>query len=116
MITTELQGAKISPVDIESDSHYPASNTIATKTIAAMVGIRHILMKIVWSYSAAPTGGRLTVTDGGSTVFDIDITSGGPGSLSLMIPMVPNSAMVVSLAAGGVGITGKLQFYYLNRP
>ena len=115
MINAEIQGGNIALTDLESDRHYPASNTAATKTIAAVATARHVLTKLVWSYSGAPTGGRLTVVDGATTVFDIDISAAGPGSIGLMAPMSLNSAMAVTLAAGGVGITGKLQFYYLTK-
>jgi hypothetical protein len=116
MITGKIQGGNLALADINRARHYPAANTAATQTIAAVVGKRHVLFKIAYSYSAAPTGGRLSVTDGGTTVFDVDITLAGPGAFTLMEPMGINSEMIVTLAAGGVGITGKLQFTYFTRP
>lgn len=115
MLNAELQGGKIALSDVESARHYPASNTAATQTLGALTLKRYVVAKVMWSYSAAPTGGRLTITDGGTTIFDVDIIAGGPGTISLMIPTNVNSEVIVTLAAGGVGITGKLQFYYLIR-
>lgn len=109
---------KLRPVDADAGNvHVPAANTAAVLTFAAVVGQRHVFIFIVWSYSGAPTGGRLTITDGGTTVLDIDITAGGPGDLAPQLRGEINSAMVVTLAAGGAGITGKLNVYkYTEAP
>lgn len=114
MVTIDIQGGDIPLKGIRKDRHYPAAATDATKTIAAIENIRHVLNKIIWSYSDAPTGGRLTVIDGATTVLDIDITNGGPGALTLMEPMAINSAMVITLASGGGAVVGKLQFTYFS--
>lgn len=91
--------------------HVPAANTAAVVTLPAVAGRINVVKYLAWSYSGAPTGGRLSITDGGVTVFDVDITAGGHGS----IPLGPgfqsgarNAAVVATLAAGGVGLTGKL--------
>ena len=89
-------------------SHYPASNTAAVITIAAVAGFQHFIHGVQWSYSAEPTGGRLTVTVNAVTVWDADVISGGPGGFSFEIPGGTNQAVVITLAAGGAGITGKL--------
>ena len=96
-----------------SDRHYPASNTAATKTLAASVR-RYQLHKVVWSYSGDPTGGELTVEDGsGNYIRRHKITKGGPGSLTYQACLgSANTAMIVTLAAGGAGITGTLDFEY----
>jgi len=64
---------------------------------------------IYWSYSADPTGGRLRIAGGGFG-FDVDITTGGPGFIPFSIPQhaTNNTAIVITLAAGGAGIVGKL--------
>jgi len=88
----------------------PAANTAAVITYAAGgAGFRHLVGSIMWSYDAVPTGGGLTITDGGATRFAISITNGGPG----FVPEVPirfgdNTIVVITLAAGGAGISGKL--------
>lgn len=88
----------------------PAANTAATVTFAAVAGSRNLFEFVAWSYSDDPTGGRLYVHNNAGTVyFDITITSGGPG----FIPFTPEmsgvgSALYVTLAAGGAGISGKV--------
>lgn len=91
--------------------HTPTSNTAATFTYAAVPGKQHNISSVVWSYSGSPTGGNLKIEDGsGTTVFSVDITSAGPG----FIPFGPairgstNTAMIVTLAAGGSGVSGKI--------
>lgn len=93
---------------------HPADNTPAVVTLAAMaagaVESRYI-RKITWSYDDDPTGGSLTITDGGTTVFKVDITGKGVGFIDFdfgEIASSPQNAVVVTLAAGGAGIAGKL--------
>jgi hypothetical protein len=89
----------------------PAANTAATVTFAAVAGQSHRLTFLVVSYSGAPTGGRLTVADGATTIIDIDVTAAGP----FVVPL-PNggikgtvaTAMTITLAAGGAGVAGKV--------
>lgn len=106
---------QLRPVDADAGNRSaPAANTAAVITFAAAAGQRHHLVSVAWSYSAAPTGGRLTVEDGaGVFVFDVDITAAGPGSKDFLWPIrgEVNTAMVVTLAAGGAGVSGKLNAY-----
>lgn len=95
-----------------SDVHTPSSNTAAIVTYAAATnGERHVISGVAWSYNATPTGGNLKVEDGaGSTVFTMDITTAGAG----VIYFEPskgggaNTALIVTLAAGGSGVSGKV--------
>jgi hypothetical protein len=89
-------------------THAPAANTAAVVTLAASANKRHVIRFLVWSYSAAPTNGRLTITDGGVTKADLDITTSGPGPLILDSVFGVNSAVVVTLAAGSGVVVGKL--------
>lgn len=86
------------------------TNAAATITLAAVAGMRHAISGILWSYSAAPTGGRLTITNGGVTVEDIDITGSGPGVLAFDPAKLGDTgaAVVVTLAAGGAAVVGKV--------
>ena len=88
----------------------PAVNVAAVITLAAEAGRRNVVRYLAWSYSAAPTGGRLTVTDGGANRLVIDITAAGHGSLAITngFQGAVNSAIVVTLAAAGAAVTGKL--------
>lgn len=102
-------GQNAAPSSITRSSTTAAANTAVAKTLAAVTGLRHILHGIQWSYSAAPTGGKLTVEDAvGTTIFEIDITAGGPNNIDITLHGSINTAMVITLAAGGAGITGKL--------
>ncbi len=95
-----------------ADIHAPAANNAAVVTYAAVAGVRHAISGIAWSYSAAPTNGGLTIQDvSGTTVFTIDITAAGPGVI--IFPRAKksaavNTALIVTLAAGGGGISGKV--------
>ena len=95
-----------------SDVHAPSSNTAAVVTYsAAGAGVAHVIGGIAWSYNGTPTGGNLKVEDGsGTTVFTVDITAAGPGCFMFSRPKkgTANTAMIVTLAAGGSGVTGKV--------
>lgn len=92
--------------------HVPSSNTAAVITYAAAgAGISHVISGIAWSYSGAPTAGNLKVEDGsGTTVFSVDITAAGPGFIPFSTPLkgTANTAMIITLAAGGSGVSGKV--------
>lgn len=79
---------------------------------------RHVLRTVIWSYTAAPVGGRLTVeSPAGTVLVDFDITAAGPGPMSPELLGGPNAALIVTLYAAGAGITGKLNVLtYLTEP
>ena len=94
-----------------NDVHAPASNTAAVVTYAAVTDRQHSVSGVAWSYSAAPTGGNLKIEDGsGTTVFSIDITAAGPGVVYFTPPKTGtrNTALIITLAAGGSGVSGKV--------
>ena len=74
-------------------------------------GRSYILGGVAWSYNGAPVAGRLTIENGaGDIVFDIDIIAAGPNSI-LFEPKVRgslNTALIITLFAGGAGVIGKL--------
>jgi hypothetical protein len=90
----------------------PAPATAAVVTIAAVTGLRTVIDKIFLSYGALPTGGRLTITDGGATVVDFDIGAAGPGPQLGRMSFAVNSAVVVTLASGGGVVVGKLNVHH----
>lgn len=97
------------PDDVTRSKHIPASNTAAVVTLAAVdTFTRHLVHRVIWSYDTDPTGGKLTITDGGTVIGEWDITRSGPGSLHFSTPFAKNSAVVITLAAGGSGVQGKL--------
>ena len=89
-------------------SHEPASNTNAVVTLDAVAGYRHAIRQLFWSYSGGVPVGRLTITDAGSTVLVFDITAAGPAPMPINMKFGSGTAVVVTLLAGGSGITGKL--------
>lgn len=95
-----------------ADVNAPAVNTAAVVTYTADATHKHIISGVAWSYSGGiPVGGRLTITDGGVTIFDTDITDSGCGSFEFPRPKIGaavNSALVITLAAAGASVTGKL--------
>jgi len=92
------------------DQRAPASNTAAVITYAGIPDSSHVISGVSWSYDDDPTGGQLTITMNGVTVYIIDEPVKGPG----FIPFLPNkrfnkgTTVVITLAAGGAGVTGKL--------
>jgi hypothetical protein len=89
----------------------PSSNTAAVVTYAASAGAGHCVGQVSWSYNGDPTAGNLKIEDGsGNVIFSIDITAGGPGSIAFTPPKkgTINTALIVTLAAGGSGISGKV--------
>ena len=89
--------------------HEPAANTAAVVTKAAAgAGVANVLALVAWSYDGDPTAGSLTIADGASTVFKVDITAGGPGFFAFSPPLkgTANTALVATLAAGGSGVSG----------
>lgn len=103
---------------LAADVHAPSSNTAAVVTYPADPGSAHVLRQAAWSYSGAPTAGNLKVEDGsGVTVFSVDVTAGGPGYVQFEPPLAgtPGKAMVVTLAAGGAGVSGKLSLCHTTQ-
>jgi hypothetical protein len=76
-------------------------------TLTANASYGWILTLLRWSYSAAPTGGSITVAWGAnSEVFAV--AAAGPGFLPYDRTFPVNTTVTVTLAAGGSGITGTI--------
>jgi hypothetical protein len=98
----------------------PAAATDAVRVLAAPSDSSSgwSIKAIFWSYSAAPSTGKLTISwvDGGTTYTETYyITTGGLNSLvwpeARSFP--PGSAVTITLAAGGAGIFGT--FYIVGQ-
>lgn len=75
---------------------------------------RYRIAYVAWSYDAAPSGGRLTITGLEGDALSVDITSAGPGALRLpMLPGKGHTEIVATLAAGGSGVSGRLNVAYM---
>jgi len=94
-----------------------ASAAVAVVTYAAATGgQQHALTSITATYSGTPTGGGLKVEDGtGTIIFQADITAAAPPLFSFQPPLAgsANTALIVTLLAGGAGIVGKLNCGHL---
>lgn len=91
-----------------------AANTAVEIVLAAPDGgKRRAIHQVLLSYSEAPTGGGLTIADGATDVFDLDILAGGPTVLTFDPPLLGTAAvtMTVTLAAGGGTCVGKLNVH-----
>lgn len=87
------------------------SGAAATLTIAAPAagsGRFILIERVDWSYTAAPTGGGLTISDGTLTFFNIDITAAGQGSVEVNRRITKETNAVVSLLAPGGSVVGKV--------
>lgn len=104
----------------QSSNGVSGANAPVTVTLTPPGGTRIVLDHIVYSYSAAPTAGRLTIVDGAATVFDIDDTGAGQqaflqGSPGLASTAIDN-VVAITLAAAGAAVVGKLfvMFHTIN--
>lgn len=105
---------KVAPLGhdaLPADAATAAANSAVVKTYAAVPGKCHVIGGVAWSYSAAPTGGNLKIEDGaGVVILDLDITAAGPGSVPFSPPKrgTANTDLVITLAAAGAAVVGKL--------
>jgi hypothetical protein len=98
----------------------PAANTAAVLTFAAEPGKSHRLTFLAYSYDRPNVAiGRLTVNDATlGNILDVDIpiaAATAPLQSPVIVPLppggiqgTPGAAMVVTLAAGGAAVVGKL--------
>lgn len=97
---------------LAANIHLPTTNTAAVVTKTAVSGQYHVIRGVAFSYSATPTGGNLKIEDvSGTTVFSVDIADATPRVITFPVPIrsaAVNTAMIVTLAAGGGGISGKV--------
>lgn len=91
-------------------THTPAADTAAVVTLAAAgAGVSNVIRGIAWGYSEDPTDGSLKIEDGaGTTVFSVPITAAGPGFIPVFGKGSANTALVVTLAAGGGTCVGSV--------
>jgi hypothetical protein len=84
-----------------------------TVTVAGVTGQTHYLHGVQWSYSAAPTGGRLTSSGLVGDDVDLDVTEAGPESVECFgAPAASGGALAVTLAAPGGAVVGKVAVVY----
>jgi hypothetical protein len=90
-----------------------AANAAALVTIAAPgAGLAIQLNNLFFGYSDAPTSGTLTIASAGLNSIVIPVTSGGAGFLNIPIRANVNTALTVTLSAGGTGLIGYCSAIY----
>lgn len=89
-----------------------AANAAAAVTLADPGDFaQNVIGGVYWSYSGAPTGGKLTISAAGTTLLEVHITAAGPGQLDLEGFSPGRSlALTATLAAGGGGVYGTVGF------
>ncbi len=108
MRTNVNQAATVVP-----KAHAPAVNTAAVIALAAAPGVRHVLDCVFGGYDATPTDGSLTIAatvQGAAVSQVVPIAAAGPVVLNFDPPLQgdDNTAMTLTLAAGGADVTGKI--------
>lgn len=102
-------GSSSAEADPPAHHNPAAANANAPVNLPAPGAGKHwVIGSTEWSYNAIPTNGALTITDGGTQVFKVYVTNSGPGFF-IWNPgkrFSDNSAVVVSLLAGGAGVSG----------
>lgn len=84
---------------------------VTTITKTGTTGTVHVLDWMVASFNETPTAAAaLTVTIGGTVVFNVDISTAGPHSFTFPGGMygVLGNALIVSMAVGGGSEVGKI--------
>lgn len=83
----------------------PLTNTVTNAQQLYLAGL-------VCSFSAAATAGRLTITDNGVTVFDLDLIAAAASMWMIPFPKIRKSSLghtiVITLATGGGSAVPKL--------
>lgn len=104
--------------NVEANQKYATATSsaggAATITLSGVTDAVQILNCLWFSYSADPTNGGITITIDGVTFLDHHITKSGPGPLPLnrMNDGKTGSEVVITLAAGGGAVVGKLTVQY----
>lgn len=84
-----------------------SSGAARTKTIEAVAGEHHVLRSVSVSYSAGTPGGKLTITFGGVTTFEVDVENTGQQDILFdygHYTGINNEEVLVTLAAVGSAI------------
>lgn len=96
-----------------SGDYATGTNAAAVITLpAAGVNRNHVLTGVSFGYNATPTSGcYLKIEDGsGNVVFRVPVTEAGEKPVNFYPPKVfsSNTDLIITLSAGGPGVTGDL--------
>jgi hypothetical protein len=100
----------------ETPLNATAQATAAAAVVTLNAGAanhKNHLSRVIWSYSAAPSSGRLTIAVDGVTVGTWAITGAGPGVLGVNIRAA--KPITITLASGGGGVVGDVYCEYFDR-
>jgi hypothetical protein len=117
--------ASVTQVASSAPAAASATNAAAAITKAAEPGKTHRLTMLVASFGAIITAAsRLFVQDGATVILDVDIpvpAANLPQPTPILVPLPPggiegsvNTAMTVTLNAGGVGVVGKVSAAFIT--
>lgn len=92
-----------------------SANVAAIVTRLGVVGISPVLVKVKYSYEGGSPVGKLTIVFGGVIVKEVDVTGEGDWEMDFSnmgpvggLPAGMSDTVILTLAAAGVGVTGKL--------
>jgi len=113
MITAQLTSFLPASVCKFGDNQGLANQT-AVIAIPAVENKRIVIQGIQGSYSGVPTGGRLHVTDGFDTFFEVDLFAAGAFDFSPVLAFPPSKGVVITLAAGGGTVVSKVNAQWIE--
>jgi hypothetical protein len=90
--------------------HAPNANTAAVVTLPATAGKRWKILGLIVSYNATPTNGAFQIENGAGSVVcgPHYVTTSGPAPQAIGQRYSVNTAIVVTVAAGGESVKGSL--------
>ncbi len=108
-----VNGLLSTPTSSSPSTVASAANAAAVITFAAVAGQRNRLTALSYQYNGANTAQTLTIQDGATTVFQTLVPASSTTLLTAVMPAggiqtAINSAMTITLPAGGAGISGIL--------
>jgi len=94
--------------------HYPAADTLATKTLAARADASWVVTGVTFGYdqAVAATQKFILASPAGSSHLEVPVRGAGLQTLLFDPPLrfPPGAAVNIQLAAGGAGIQGAVGF------
>jgi hypothetical protein len=98
-----------------------AANAAVAITFPAKPGFRHMLTNLLADYDVTPAAAGTVVIEGADTVgeVDVEVTVVVAGTIPIMgwnLYGLENTAMVITLGAGGGGVTGRLTAQVVEKP
>ncbi len=103
-------------MSLSSATETSSDNSAATAILPSLnsqtggqIASKYNGVMLVWSYSSTPTGGKVTLKKGSTTILEIDIIAGGPGFIPIDgFSSELNGSLSATIAPGGSGVVGKV--------